>query len=105
MVGKKPTGPIDKIHERQKIITLCNLQLQIVGRLRKVGNVKSSLYSHASYILSKEAFTLFSSKEWKDPEKVGKYYKIPVTVTTATEQRTKESKWKVKKEKQFFSRT
>ena len=62
-------------------------------------NIKSPLDSHAGYILSKEAFTLFSSIEWRDPEEVGEYYEIPATATTETEQRTEENKLKVKKEK------
>ena len=47
MVGVKPTGPIDKIHERPTFSTLWHLQRQLVDRLRKVGNVKSPLEGHA----------------------------------------------------------
>ena len=82
MVGAKPTSPIDKIHECPTFITLCHLQRQLVERLRKVGNFKFSLDSHAGYIWLKEAFALFSIKEWKDPEEVGEYYKILIAVDT-----------------------
>ena len=54
------------------------------------------LDGHISYISSKEAFALFASKEWKDPEEFSGYYEITVAVITETEQRNKENKWKVK---------
>ena len=38
-------------------------------------------------------------KAWRDPEEVGKYYGIPVTEITETEQRVEEKKSKSKKEK------
>ena len=88
MVGAKPTSLIDKIHEIPEFSTLWHLQRQIVRRLRKVGNIKSPLDGHSVYILSKEASTLFSSKDWKDPKEFGKYYKIPVTAITETKQIT-----------------
>ena len=53
MVGVKPTGPIDKIHERPTFRTLWHLQLQPVNGLRKVLNVKLPLEGHNGYILSK----------------------------------------------------
>ena len=62
MVGADPTGPIDKIHERPTFSSLWYLQRHIVYRIRKVGNIKLPLDGHAGYILSKEAFSLFSSK-------------------------------------------
>ena len=62
MVGAKPTGPIDKIHERPTYSTLCHLQNQLSSNLRKVGNIKYLLDGHAGYILLKEAFSLFYSK-------------------------------------------
>ena len=71
MVGVKPTGPIDKIQKRLTFSTLWHLQCQIVDGLHKVGNVNSPLDGHTGYILLKEVFTLFSSKEWRYPEEVG----------------------------------
>ena len=62
MVGAKPTGPIEKIHEHPTFSKLWNLQRQIFNRLCKLGNTKIPLDGHAGYILSKEAFALFSSK-------------------------------------------
>ena len=50
---------------------------------------------HAGYILLKEAFTLFSSKKWRDPEEIGEYYKISVTEIIETEQQTEENKRKI----------
>ena len=100
MLGAKLTGPINKIHKRPTFSTLWNIQHHIIDGLRKIGNFKLPLDGHVGYILSKEAFSLLSSKEWRDPEEVGEYYEIPSTTITETEQRTKENKWKVKKEKQ-----
>ena len=85
MVGAKLTGPIDKIHERPTFSTLCHLQNQISGGLRRVGNSKYPLDGHVGYILLKWAFSLFYSKSWRDPEELGEYYKIPVTAITETE--------------------
>ena len=92
MVGADPTGPIDKIHERPTFSTLWHLQCQIVDGLLKVGNVQFPLDGQSGYILSKETFDLFLRKEWRDPEEVGKYYKICATVIIETEQRTKDNK-------------
>ena len=91
MVGAKPTIPIDKIHWCSTFSTLWHLQRKIINEIRKLGNVKYPLDGHAGYILLKDAFTLFSSKEWKDPEEVGEYYKIPITTITETEQITEEN--------------
>ena len=84
MVGTKPTGPINNIRERPIFSTLWYLQRQIIDSLSKLGNAKLPLDGHVSYILSKDSFALFSSKQWRDPEEVGDYYKIPVTAITET---------------------
>ena len=47
MVRTKPTGPIDKIHERPTFSTLWHLQLQLVGGLHKVVNFKFPLEGHS----------------------------------------------------------
>ena len=73
MVSAKPTGPIDKIHKHLTFSNLCHLQSQLVDDLRKVGNVKYPLDWHASYILSKEEFNLFSVKWSIDPGEVEEY--------------------------------
>ena len=62
MVGAKLTAPMDKIHKRPAFSTLWHLQRQLADGLCKVGNGKLPLYVHAGYILSKDAFALFSSK-------------------------------------------
>ena len=84
MVGVNPTGPVNKIHERPTFSNIWHLQSELVEGQRKVGNFTFPLDVHAGYILSKEAFALFSRKEWKDPEEVGKYYEILVTAITET---------------------
>ena len=71
MVGAKPTGPTDKIHERPTFSTVCHLQIQLVDGLRKLVNFKFPLDSHSGCILLKEAFSLFSSKECRYPKEVG----------------------------------
>ena len=50
MVGAKPTGTINKIHERPTFSTLWNLQRQLVDGICKVVNVNSSLDDHVGYI-------------------------------------------------------
>ena len=66
MIGAKTTGTINKIHENPTFSMLWPLQRQIVDRLQKIGNIKFSLDGHTNYILSKEYFALFLSKEWRD---------------------------------------
>ena len=102
MVGAKPTGPTDKIHERPTFSTVCHLQIQLVDGLRKLVNFKFPLDSHSGCILLKEAFSLFSSKEWKDPEEVDEYYGIPVTAIIEIEQQTKEKVEGQKREERDF---
>ena len=82
MVGAKPTGPIKEIHELPIFSTLWNLQLQLVGDLQKLGNVKYPLVGHARYILSKEVSALILNKEWTGPEGVGEYFEIQATLIT-----------------------
>ena len=79
MIGAKPTGPINNIHEHPSLSTIWNLQRQISNGLSKVVNVKSPLDGHTGYIWSKEVFALFLNKGWKDPGEVGKCYEVPAT--------------------------
>ena len=65
MIGANLNGPINKIHERPIFSTLWHLQLQLADGLRRVGNFKLPLDGHSGYIISKEAFDLFSRKEWR----------------------------------------
>ena len=97
MVGVKPTDPIDNIHKRPNLSTIWHPQCHILYGLRKVGNFNFPLDGQAGYILSKEAFTFFSSKERRYPGEVGEYYEIPTTPITETEQQTEENKRKFKK--------
>ena len=98
MISTKLTVPIHNINERLNFSTLWHLQHQLVYGLRKLGNIKfpsgqpRQLHpiKRGCYILSNEAFTFFSIKEWKDPEEIGGYYKITVTEITEMEQRTEE---------------
>ena len=66
MVSVKPIGPINKIHRRPKLSTLWHLKCQFIDGIHKVGKDKLSLDVHVGYILSKEAFALFSSKGWRN---------------------------------------
>ena len=50
MVGAKPTGLINKIHERPKFSNLWQLQHHLFSRIRKVGNIKFPLDGHSVYI-------------------------------------------------------
>ena len=97
MIGAKLAGPINKIHERPTFSNLWHLRRHLVDGLQKLGKFKFYLGGHDGYILLKEAFALFSNKEWKDPKEVGEYYKIPVTAITETEQKTEENNWKFKR--------
>ena len=92
MVSTKLTSPIKNIHERPTFNNLWHLQRQLVEGLCKLVSVKLTLDGHVIYILSKDAFTLFSSKEWRDPEEVGEYCKTPTITITETEQQTEKNR-------------
>ena len=62
LVGAKPVGPIDKIHERPTFSSLWDLQKQLVEGLRKVTNTAYPNDGPSVYILSIEAFSLYSTK-------------------------------------------
>ena len=67
--------------------------------LRKVTNTAYPNDGHSGYILSREAFSLYLTKEWQEPADVGKFFEIPPSSITETEQRTKEKRWELQKEK------
>ena len=62
LVAAKPVGPIYPIHERPTFSSLWHLQQQLVEGLGKVTNTAYPNDGHSGYILSKEAFALYSTK-------------------------------------------
>ena len=99
LVGAKPVGHIDPIHERPTFSSLWHLQQQLVEVLRKVTNTAYPNDGHSGYILSREAFALYSTKDWQEPADVGECFKISSPSITETEQRTYEKRWELQKEK------
>ena len=85
LVGAKPVGPIDPIHERPTVSSLWHLQQQLVGGLQKVTTTAYPNDSHSGYILSREAFDLYLTKEWQEPADVGECFEIPPSSITKTE--------------------
>ena len=90
LVGSKPVGPIDGIHERPTFSSLWHLQKQLVEGLRKLTNTAYPNDGHLGYILSREAFALYSTKEWMEPADVRECFEIPPSSITETEHRTDE---------------
>ena len=88
LVGAKPVGPIDPIHERPTFFYLWHLQQQLVEGLQKVTNTAYPHDEHSGYILSREAFALYLTKEWQEPADVDECFEIPPSYLTKTEQRT-----------------
>ena len=80
LVGAKPVGPINNIHERPTFSSLWHLQQQLVEGLRKVTNTAYPNDGHSGYILSKEAFALYSTREWMEPADVGECFEIPPVI-------------------------
>ena len=103
LVGAKSVGPINPIHERPPFSYLWHLHQQLVEGLRKVTNTDYPNDGHLGYILSKEVFALYSTKEWMEPADVGECFKIPLSSITETEQRTEEKRWELQKEKRNTS--
>ena len=77
LVGTKPVGPIDPIHERPTFSSLWHLQQHLVEGLRKVTNTAYTNDGHSGYILSREAFALYLTKEWQEPADVGECFGTP----------------------------
>ena len=99
LVGAKPVVPIDPIHERPNFSSLWHLQQQLVEGIWKVTNMANPNDGHSVYILSREAFALYSTKEWMEPSGVRECFEIPPSSITETEQRTDEKRWELQKEK------
>ena len=99
LVGAKPVGPINPIHDHPIFSSLWHLQQQLVEGLRKVTNTAYINDGHSRYILSRETFALYSTKEWKEPADGGECLEIPPSSITETEQRTDEKSWELQKEK------
>ena len=62
LVSAKPVKPIHPILERPTFSSLWHLQQQLVEGLRKVTNTPYPNDGHLGYILSREAFALYSTK-------------------------------------------
>ena len=62
LVGTKPVGPIDPIHERPTFSSLWHLQKQLVEGFQKITNTAYPNDGHSGYILSREVFSLYSTK-------------------------------------------
>ena len=90
LVGAKPVGPINPINECPAFSSRWHLQKQLVEGLRKVTNTAYPNDAHSGYILSREEFAIYSTKEWMGPADVGKCFKTPPSSITKTEQRTVE---------------
>ena len=71
LVGAKPVGPIDPIHDRPNFSSLWHLHQQLVEGLQKFTNTAYPNYGQSGYILSREAFALYSTKECQEPADVG----------------------------------
>ena len=92
-------GLINPIHERPTFSSLWHLQQQLVEGLSKVTNTAYPNDGQSGYILSKEAFAIYSTKEWMEPADVRECFEIPPSSITETEQRTEEKRWELQKEK------
>ena len=99
LLGPKLVGPIDPIYERPTFSSLWHLQQQLVEGLQKVTNTAYPNDGRSGYILSREAFALYSTKEWQEPADVGECFEIPPSSITETEQRTDKKRWELQKEK------
>ena len=71
LVGAKPVGPIDPIHEHPTFSSLLHLQQHLVEGLLKLTNTAYPNDGHLGYILSQEVFALYLNKEWMEPADVG----------------------------------
>ena len=92
-------GPIDPIHGSPTFSSFWHLQQQLVESLCKVTNTAYPNDVHWWYILSREAFALYSTKECTEPANVGKCFEIPPSSITETEQITEGKRWELQKEK------
>ena len=92
-------GPIDKIQGRPNFSSIWRLRQQLIAGTKKLKHTDHPKQGYSGYIMSKEEYALVSILSWKDPTDVGKYFTIPVTAITETEQRTEDKIWQVQKSK------
>jgi hypothetical protein len=92
-------GPIEKIQGRPNFSSIWRLRQQLIAGTKKLTHTDHPTHGHSGYIMSKEEYALVSPYRWRDPVDVGKYFVIPVTAITETEQRTEDKIWQVQKSK------
>jgi hypothetical protein len=92
-------SPIDKIQGRPNFSSIWRLLQQLIAGTKKLKHTDHPTHGYSGYIMSKEEHALVSAFTWQDQRDVGKYFIIPVTAITETEQRTEDKIWQVQKGK------
>jgi hypothetical protein len=92
-------GPINKIQGCPNFSSLWRLRQQFIAGRKKLKHTDHPTHGYSGYIMSMEEYALVSPYPWQDPRDIGKYFMIPITAITETEQRTEDKIWQVQKTK------
>jgi hypothetical protein len=88
---------IRPIQGRPTFRGLWHLSQALSECLGKLGHPIHPEFGFAGYMMTPEAYALYSQTEWRNPPDVGEYFQVPTTAITETEQKSEENRWKANK--------
>ena len=93
-------GLIDKIKGRPSFSSLWNLRTQLITGTKRIKNDDHTTNGHSGYIMSQLEYALLSTNECTNALDVGSFFEIPANSFTKTEERIREKRWQVTKDRQ-----
>ena len=94
-------GPIDKVQGRPSFSSLWHLHAQLIAGTKRIKNDDHPTNGHSGFIMSRQEYSLLSTKEWTNAPDVGSFFEIPANSFTDIEQRIREKRWQVTKDQQY----
>ena len=92
-------GPIDKIQGRPSFSSLWHLCAHLTAGTKRIKNYDHPTNGHSGYIMSRQEYALLSTKDWTNAPDVRSFFEIPANSFTETEQRIREKRWQVTKDR------
>ena len=91
-------NPIPRIEGRPTFSSLWNLAQDFYSALRKLDHPDHPNDGYSGCLMAKEEYALRSTKEWKDPEAVEKFFVMPTTAITSGDQEQAKGEFKYKRD-------
>ena len=92
-------GHIDKIQRQPIFSSLCHFRAELIAGTKHIKNDDHTTNKHSGYIMSRQECALLSTKEWMNDPGVGSFFNIPENSFANTEQRIREKRWQVTKDR------